>query len=42
MPTANIFFSDDEDVKLEELSKRWKIAKYQVIRKIIKEYDLGI
>jgi len=40
MPTATIYFSDKEDKKISHLSKLWNIAKYEVIKKLIREYKI--
>jgi hypothetical protein len=41
MPTTTIYFSPEEDIKIEELSKKWGIAKYQVVRRLVRESKEG-
>lgn len=39
MPSINIFLSPEEHAKIERLSMRWDIYNYEVIRRLIQEYD---
>jgi Mor family transcriptional regulator len=41
MAAKQIYFSDEEEVKIRELAKKWRVAEYEVVRKIIREYKEG-
>ena len=38
MPQATISFSEEEDQKIEKYSKKWDIAKYRVVRRMVQEF----
>ena len=40
MTQLMIPFDRKQDQKLEKLSKEWKIAKYNVVKKLVDDFDL--
>ena len=40
MPSAIIYFSDEENEKIIKLSEAWGISKHETVKRIIKNLDL--
>ncbi len=38
MPQALLHFSDEEDKKIEKLSKEWDISKHDVVKRLVREH----
>jgi Mor family transcriptional regulator len=38
MTAKQIYFSDEEEIKIRELAKKWRIAEYEAVRRIVREY----
>lgn len=38
MPQINIYLSEEENNKVEELSKKWKLSKMETVKRIILDF----
>ena len=39
MSSKQIYFSDKEEKRIKDYSIKWKIAEYEVVRKMVREYS---
>jgi len=39
MPTAQIYFDEEEDEKIRILAAKWNLSKQEAVKRILKQYD---
>lgn len=42
MPSANIYFSKEEDEKISEYSHSWNISKQDVVKRMVREFKVEV